>query len=198
MYRGIVLWPPSHTLSSVKNTVQILPFRAMNLLGKENESWLLLFRLPPSHNTCPGFLSGSNTWAPQAFLALTQTFHVFTRVPAHRQVLEQLHLPSPWAPRHHTGYYLLSFIGGLEPANVSSQEQHHSCDQVLPTETLQRKVFITPLSLFTVTGFSFAWLVGFSNYRIKRCFLKSPQSKTWIFNLSALLSAREVFSSWKV
>lgn len=46
MYRGIVLWAPSHTLSSVKNTVQILPFRAMNLLGKENESWLLLFTLP--------------------------------------------------------------------------------------------------------------------------------------------------------
>lgn len=52
------------TWSSVKNTVQILAFRAMNLSGKENESWLL-FRLPLFHKTCPGFLSGANTWILQ-------------------------------------------------------------------------------------------------------------------------------------
>lgn len=32
--------------TSVKNTVQIPDFRAMNLSGKENESWLLLFSFP--------------------------------------------------------------------------------------------------------------------------------------------------------
>lgn len=139
---------------------------------------------------------------PTSLSALAHTFYVFTRVPAHRQVLEQLHLPPLWAPRQHPGYYLLSCstcYWGLEPANVSSQEQHHSCDQVLPTQTLQRWVFITPLSLFTFTGFSFARLVGSSGYRIMtvKLFLKPPQSKTWIFKLAALNSARKVFSSWK-
>lgn len=86
---------------------------------------------------------------------------------------------------------------GLEPANVSPQEQHRSCDQVLPTQILQRWVFVTPLSLFAFTGFSFAWLVGSSSYRIMtvKLFLKPPQSKTWIFELAALNSARKMFSS---
>lgn len=47
--------------------------------------------------------------------------------------------PIPMGPKAPTAhYYLLSFTRGLEPANVSSQEQHPSCEQVLPTQTLQR------------------------------------------------------------
>lgn len=46
---------------------------------------------------------------PTSLSPLAHTFYVFTRVPAHRQVLEQLHLPPLWAPRQHPGYYLLSF-----------------------------------------------------------------------------------------
>lgn len=89
---------------------------------------------------------------------------------------------------------------GLELGNASSQEQHYSCEQVLSTRIWRRWICISRLSLFTFTGFSFAWLIASSNYRINtvKLFLKSPQSKPGIFKLAALNSEREVFSSWKV
>lgn len=137
--------------------------------------------------------------SPVSPSALAHALYIFTRVPAHRQVFEQLHLPSPRAPRHNAGYCLFCYSmcctegwslqmllhrNSITPVTESSQ--HRPC----------RGGFI---SVHTVSSHSQCFLLQslLCNYRMNtvKSFSKSPQSKTWIFKLAALNSAREGFCS---
>lgn len=149
------------TWSSVKNTVQILAFRAMNLSGKENESWLLLFRLPLFHKTCPGFLSGANTWILQTL----QLWHKHFTCS-----LECLHTDKCWSsfishPHGPQGTRVLTitcsallgawslqmFLHRNSIPLVSKSSPHRPC----------RDSFLSlHWSLFTVTGFVFHGLLS--------------------------------------
>lgn len=142
--------------------------------------------------------------SPVSPSALAHTLYIFTRVPCTQTSVRTASSPIPAGPKAQSwvlpAQLLHLLYWGLEPANASSQEQHYSFDQVLSTQVLQRRICISPLSLFAFTGFYFTWLIGSSKNRINtvKLFLKSPQSKPWNFKLAAVNSAREVFSSWKV